>query len=907
MAEFYDVFGVPKEKYRLGFEYKVNVNGTQDYIDSLLPNTILVEMKGQNRDYRQAKPFQQAYKYVTALDKDILPKYLLISNFTSFDLYKLDTNEHWNVTLKDLADNIDKFDFLAGYAHKIQRDEEAVNVEAANSISKLYNTLIEAKYPATNAALMMTRLVFALFADDTGIFIRHGQFAEYIEATKEDGSDLHVSLIELFEVLNTKPEERIASGVLADFPYINGGLFAYPMKAGGFILPKETRDALLLASEMDWSKISPVIFGSMFEGALDDKKRHDLGAHYTSEINILKVIDSLFMDELRAELEQIKELKRGKKAKLEEFHNKLTKLKFLDPASGSGNFLIVAYRELRRLEHQTLEAIIQNNNDENFEMEFFFIEENIKVEIAQFYGIEIVPYAVSIARVGLWLMDHLMNVEASNLFGSLIVRIPLHAGANVINADSLEIDWDYLLVKQLPESNSSRPLHNIDPIKFDYILGNPPFIGSKGDNSTTKEQKNAMSKVDPAFKKLKSLDYVAAWFVKAAKYVEKYPTVKVALVSTNSIVQGEQALTLWPNIFAHHAEIIFAHQTFDWDNNGAHVHVVIIGFAHENAKKTKKIIFSYPDIKLLPIQRQASHINEYLVDAPNVYLKKQSQNLSNLPKMDFGSIPYEYGEYLFSQKDAENYISKYPDTEKYFHQWIGASEMLHQSTRSRFVLYTKEMPLPFIKKHSDIISRIQRVKMKRAASKDSSTRDAALRPAEFKSDQYHKKNVLVIPRVTSSKREYIPVAFYDKNTIVGDAFQVETSDLYLFGILSSRHHRLWVAYLSGKMKSDFRYSNTMVYNTFVVPQVSLDLKTKIEIQVQKILEIREKYARQGTDLADMYDVLLMPSDLRKAHHNIDKLVDLIYSDKPFKSDEARVEILMKLYQIAISKKNKNQH
>lgn len=891
IADLYEVFGISRNTYRAGFEYK-QPGGKR--IDSLLPGVLLVEMESQgvNLFNKANSGLQQARHYAyNLLDKD-RPKYILTSDFNIFYLENPTNGEHWETSLDDFIKNIEMFNFLLGYEQHLQILQAQVNKKAAESISHVYRIVLGNGVAPNAASLLMTRLVFALFADDTEIFPTQGMFEDFIKNTREDGSDLLPQLILLFNILNTPTNNRLGS---QEWPYINGGLFAIDIASvtinRGLQFDSDVRRAILQASEMDWSQISPVIFGSMFEGALDPEKRHDLGAHFTSENNILKVIDSLFMNELHDELRVIRMRKRGRMQALTSFHEKISALKFLDPASGSGNFLIVAYRELRRLEHEVLGLLIrEDSNYVEGQVDAFFIEENIKVEVAQFYGIEIQPYAVSVARVGLWLMDHIMNMEASKLFGLYFARLPLHAGANIVQKDALKVDW--FRVFDQPQGDVT--FTPINANQLSYIFGNPPFIGSKGENSTSIEQKKSMQNIDEKNKNIKSLDFVAAWIIKASQLIESHQDIKAAFVSTNSIVQGEQAISLWPYIFRKNIELFFAHQTFNWDNNGAHVHVVITGIAYKG-REIKKRIFSYKSLSDLPVARSVRHINEYLVGAPDVNLKKRNSSLSNLPHMEFGSIPYEYGQFLFTRSEKDSYVANWPETESFFHMWVGASEMLHSAQKSRYILYVKNMPLSFIKSHIDIIKRIQKVRENRLNSKAPSTHQAADRPMELISDKYVSKPKMVIPRVTSGKRDYITVGFYDELTIIGDAFQIYSADLALFAILSSSYHRLWLNYVGGKLKSDYRYSNTLVYNNFIVPKLEVEEVNQLKCLSQAILDIRENYLTQGSDLADLYNSTLMPTNLRKIHNKIDKVIDKIYGlDNP--TNEGRVAILMELYQ-----------
>ena len=780
-------------------------------------------MKTRGKSLDKAK--SQAYKYVMNLSKEDLPKYLLISDFETIKLYDLITIENsWTFKVKDLSKYIDLFDFLIRKDVKVYIPQNPVNEKAARTMEQLHRTLLEGNYPLGYTNLLMTRIVFCLFADNSTIF-KSGQFRSYIiNHTKVDGSDLVDKLAALFQSLNTEPSNRWQKGDLADFEYINGGLFQ-EAQLTGFELDSTARNLLIEATSLNWSKISPVIFGSMFEGAMNSKRRQRLGAHYTSEKNILKVINSLFLDDLREEFRIICELKRGKDRELEKFHNKLANLKFFDPACGSGNFLMVAYRELRRLEHEVI--------DESFGRQGVIdISELIKVEVNQFYGIEIVPYAVSISRLGLWLMDHLMNLEASEMFGHHFARLPLHAGANIFTGDALLVDWEEVIKVE----------------EIDYILGNPPFIGQ---TKMTSEQKKNLAKACPNIKKIRKVDFVAGWFVKTAELMKQNPNIKAALVSTSSIVQGEQAIILWQELFKLGININFAHQTFKWDNNGAAVHVVIIGFSVKNNKN--KALFVYEKGDKNPLELKVSQINEYLLPTDTVGLVPLTNQISGQALMKFGTMPRDGGHYILSYDEANSLWKKYPESRTWIRPYVGADEIIHG--RKRYILYLKNANPRDIRKVKEVQDRISAVRDFRLKSAATSTKAWAERPLELVQDQAPETDVLVIPEVSSERREYIPIAFAKYPTIVSNkAFQIESEDaLFIFGILETRMHMAWVKTVGGRLESRYNYSKTLVYNTFVFPKVTEEQKNKIEEFAQNILDIRQVYIDQENTLADLYD------------------------------------------------------
>lgn len=894
LADFYEVFGISKSVYRAGFEYKVNVEGHTKRIDSLLPHVLIVEMESQGVPLVNNKNagYEQAIRYAYAMKqdgKDDAPQYILASDFEHFYLKNPATGDVWTTTIDHFAEDIDVFSFLSGYEQREQERQAVVNKQAAESISKVYRRVLDVGVKTNAASLLMTRIVFCLFADDTQIFAHNGVFQRFLENTAEDGSDLLLKLSTLFKQLNTDPTHWI--GGKREFGYINGGLFALDISKFtsdlGLTFDANVRSALIDASHMNWSKISPVIFGSMFEGALDEKKRHDLGAHFTSEKNIMKVVDSLFMDDLHKEFDvaRHKSTAGGARTKaLNELHDKITHLKFLDPACGSGNFLILAYRELRRLEHDIIDALIEDQVQNGLQLSFDFASRNIKVEVDQFYGIEIQPYAVSISRVGMWLMDHLMNIEASDLFGELIRRIPLHTGANIVVADALTADW-----LQVFNNRTHVPL-DIDDL--DYILGNPPFIGK---SSMVTEQKESMKKaIGEHIKKWRSLDFVSGWYCKAVVLMQLNKNIKTAFVSTNSIIQGEQATILWPYLFSTEMHINFAHQTFKWDNNGAAVFVVIIGF--EMIKPKSCDLFVYRNIKEEPIRKTVRVINEYLLPSSPLLLKPAKTQLSKLPSMGWGSKLTDGQNFLFTEKEKNQIVSKYLFSKQWFHPYYSARELLNQSTR--YVVYLHNADASLIKKATPIYDRIIAVKRTRLESKKKATQKLANTPTLFQEDHVIKGQFIAIPSVSSANRDWVPMAFMKYPVIISNAvFQVQGNEA-LFALLESKLHLNWLQTVGGRLKGDLRYSSRLVYNTFCTPKFDEQAITILTQSGKEILMAREKYLDKGESLADIYDPIVMPSDLRKAHESNDKVVDELYGlHEPSISE--RVNKLISLYRSSI--------
>lgn len=873
IRDFLEIFNVPKQKINIGFEWRVNIDGSQKYADHLLNGVLLIEMKSKGIKLDKAK--SQAYRYVMNLDKEDIPKYVILSNFDRIQLLDLITPQNSiDIRVKDIPKYVDNFNFLQSKVNEVHIPSNPVNEKAAKLMEKLHNSLLEMNYPKNASDLLMTRIVFCLFAEDSGIFNRN-QFRNYIiNETNENGSDLVDKLAALFQTLNTPLEERFQNNTLNDFPYINGGLFEIHQPSG-LSLNSEIRDNLVQTASLDWSKISPVIFGSMFEGAMDKDRRHSLGAHYTSELNIMKVINGLFLNDLRTEFDGILKIKTTdlKISKLEKFHEKLSNLNFLDPACGSGNFLIVAYRELRRLEHEVLDEIHQGQTI------LFDVTDYIKVEISQFYGFEIVPYAISVAKIGLWIMDHLMNIEASDLFGRLFLRLPLHASGNLYAIDALTNDWEKF----------------INPKELDYILGNPPFIGAR---LMSNEQRSSFSEVIK-FKNGGNLDFVSAWYYKSSLMMNKNKNIKAALVSTNSIFQGEQANILWSVLFEMGIVINFAHQTFKWDNNGAIVHVCIAGFSLIS-EKSKSITLYYDNFsknKTIP----AKNINEYLTDSPIANIKKQSTQVSNMPVMNFGSMANDNGHFILTNEEKNDAIHDFPEIKNYIFPFIGSKEYLRNE--QRYILYLKDINIKLLRRNSFITTRVQQVKEYRLDSKRKKTRELAYTPTLLGEDRVVFSNKLLIPRVSSSNRPYMPVGFVSRDTIISDsAFQLVNADLYIFGVIQSKLHTLWVKSIAGRLKSDIRYSNTLVYNTFVFPKVTKETKEYISNLSQELLDIRSDLLSKGNSISDIYDELFMPIELQKAHKRLDKAIEHAYKKGGFKDDNDRLAFLIRLYRNAITTK-----
>jgi len=648
-SDFLNVYGIDRKRFGAFFEYAIKKNGgSQGFIDMFWPGKILAEQKSGGRDLSKANV--QAFEYLHNMPDHDLPQAIVVSDFATFQLVNLNTRERSEFALEDFPKHVKEFAFLIEQTSERLAEEDPVNRKAAEAMASLHNQLRDDNYSGHELELLLVRLVFCMFADDSGIFER-GVFEKYIyERTEVDGSDLGPRLGKTFEVLNTPLDKRQGSldEDLAGLPYVNGGLFAEYTRMPDFTF--KMRDELLNAMHLDWSKVSPAIFGSMFQGVMDEKQRRNLGAHYTSEKNILKVIKPLFLDDLYDEFASV----RRSKKKLAEFHDKLASLTFLDPACGCGNFLVITYRELRRLEHKVLEATYGNQTL------LTDVTDNIKVNVDQMYGIEIEEFPALIAQTALWLTDHQMNNEASQQFGHHYARLPLIASATIVNENALTKDWAEV----------------IKPANLNYILGNPPFIGHQWRNT---EQAAVMSDIWGKGGAFRRLDFVTCWFKKATEYMKLNPKIQTALVATNSISQGEQVAPLWSVLFDDGAQINFAHHTFQWKNDAkgvAGVHCVIVGFALFG--KSQKRIFDYPDIKSDPIEIFAKNINGYLADAPNVFIISRSKAPSGLPELVKGSQPTDGGNLLLNEAEKTALIAREPLAAKYVREFRGGGRPYQQ-------------------------------------------------------------------------------------------------------------------------------------------------------------------------------------------------------------------------------------
>ena len=861
---FFDVFGITRKKTGT-FEHRVKkLSDADGYIDLLWKGTILVEMKSRGKNLDRA--FQQAIDYTYGLKQNDLPKYVLVCDFHYFRLYDTEEQKTLEFTLDELVLNVQSFGYLLGYQKKVYKEQDPANIKAAELMGKLHDRLEEIGYEGHPLEVYLVRILFCLFAEDTTIFDKQ-QFQDFIEnRTTEDGSDLASKIQELFQVLNTPKEKRFKNldEQLNDFPYVNGKLFEEVLPSASF--DTKMRLALLDCCYIDWSKISPAIFGSMFQSVMNPKERRNLGAHYTSETNILKLIKPLFLDELWTEFESIK----GNKNKLPEFHKKISELKFLDPACGCGNFLVITYRELRLLELEVLRATYKSGQG------VLDIREIMWLDVDMMCGIEYEEFPARIAEVAMWLMDHQMNMMISNEFGQYFARLPLKKGAKIVHGDALETNWEEVVPKD----------------KLSFIIGNPPFIGSK---IMSQFQRNQIVKEFNNIPGCGVLDYVTGWYLKAAKYIQD-TKIKVAFVSTNSIVQGEQTSILWGQMLNKFGiKIHFAHRTFRWSNEAkgnAAVYCVIIGFA--NLDSNNKRIFEYEDIKGEAHEIKAKNINPYLVDAKDVFIEKRSKPISNVAEMTYGSMANDGGYLLLSDSEKNELVEKDPNLLNVLRPFLGSQEFINGI--KRWCIWLKNISPNEYSKSKEVLNRIQSVKEYRLKSTRLATNKLADYPMLFGEIRQPESNYLLIPGVSSENRKYIPIGYLNKDIIASDlARTIPSASIYLFGQITSSMHMTWVKYVCGRLKSDFRYSNSLVYNNYPFPENPSEKQIKnIEEKAQNVLDVRTSFP--VSSLADLYSPLTMPPALVKAHNELDKAVDAAYSKQNFTSEAKRMEFLFELYE-----------
>ena len=880
------VLGVSNARDYITFEDQVKLDHTS-FIDGFIPAThILIEQKGRDKDLRKAikqsdgtllTPFQQAKRYSAELPYSQRPRWIITCNFQEFLIYDMEkpNGEPESILLKNLAKEYYRLQFIVNSENENIKKEMEISIKAGEIVGVLYDALLKQYNEKDEEELkslneLCVRLVFCLYAEDSGLFGEKLAFHNYLQGFSI--KDTRRALIDLFKVLDTKLEDRdkYLDEELTCFPYVNGGLFANE----NIIIPHMTQEIIDIvlhkaSEDFDWSEISPTIFGAVFESTLNPETRRSGGMHYTSIENIHKVIDPLFLDDLKEELEKIKEVKVEKlrKQQLEAYREKLSKLTFLDPACGSGNFLTETYISLRRLENEAL--IAQSHGQTMLDL-----GDVIKVSIGQFYGIEINDFAVTVAKTALWISESQMMKETEMIVNRQLEFFPLKSYANIVEGNALRIDWNEVVPKE----------------KLSYIMGNPPFVGTKMMDS---EQKIDTQQVIGGWKNYGTLDYVACWYKKAADYIEN-TLIKCAFVSTNSICQGEQVVNLWKNIFAKNIEIIFAHGTFQWDseaNMKAHVHCVIVGFA-TNKVNVDKLLFHNGTYK------KVSNINGYLLEAPTIFIENRKNPICKVANMHNGCKFLDDGNYVFTEKEMLDFIRQDANAKMFIRPYLGAQNFINGT--KEYCIWLKNANPSDIKKSPMVMERIRKVKEFRLSCNSPDTQKYADRPTLPTRMAYYSEDrnsdVLLVPIVSSERRKYLPIGYVDKNTIVSySCMVIPEASLYQFGLLVSNVHTAWVRVVCGRLKSDYRYSNTIVYNNFPWPTPTEKQKENIEKTAKMILEARALYP--NSSLADLYDELTMPPELRKAHQLNDKAVMEAYGFwGKIKTESECVAELMKMYQ-----------
>lgn len=878
--EFFQVFGIERRRVARYEELIKRLDNKYGYIDLYWPKVLLVEHKSFGRDLKKAEA--QAGEYFDAIEDINKPRWQLLCDFQTFELLDRDTRESWSFQLSDLPNYVELFSFILGIEKRVFRDQDPVNIAASELMGEIHDALASSGYEGDALELYLVRLLFMLFADDTGIFEPRDILLDFIETrTREDGSDVGPWLNRLFEVLNT-PEDRRQKNLdddLKKFPYINGDLFSAHLETADF--NSGMRETLIEACRFNWSAVSPAIFGSLFQSVMNGEERRKKGAHYTTEMNIMKVIGPLFLDDLNAEFARIDARKDARrKGELEAFRQRLGKLTFFDPACGCGNFLIIAYRELRLLEIRVLEALLRGEVKYTGESR---IAQLLKsgasgvsvLDVDQFYGIELEEFPARIAEVAMWMTDHIMNNQFSLAFNAQFARIPLKKSPHIRHGNALELDWHLLL----PPENCT------------FILGNPPFIGK---HLRSDEQQADMDRMFGVKGGSGTLDYVAAWFLKAAQYIQQ-TKIKCAFVSTNSITQGEQVSILWRRLLDQYkVKIHFAHRTFAWGSDArgkAHVHCVIVGFGLEAPNRLR--LFDYSDVNGAPTEVAASHISPYLVDYRPILIEARRTPLKSVPPIIYGSKPVDGGNLILSATEKDELSNSDPVASRYVRPLLSADEYLNGETR--WCLWLVDATPAEIKSSPELLARVKAVREFRRASPKAATRTAADRANEFAEIRQPKHQLVVVPMHTSQRREYVPFGYEDATYVVHNSCTaVADATISHFGIMLSAMHMTWLRYTAGRIKSDYRYANTLVYNTFPWPDMSSPQEERIGQLAQNVLD--ERSAFPESTLADLYDPDLMPSRLRKAHRDLDHAVDRLYRRAAFASDRDRVEHLFGLYE-----------
>lgn len=885
------VFGVTEISQFISFEDQVHLDHTS-FIDGYIEKThVMIEQKSINKSLTAAirqsdgsmlTPFEQAKRYSSELPYSKRPRWIVTSNFQSFYIYDMEKpgGDPEIIQLEDLEKEYYRLQFLVDEGNTNLQREMEVSIAAGEIVGLLYDALAKQYVdPTTERAtksqnILCVRMVFCLYAEDAGIFGQHGMFHDYLE--EFDARKMRKAIIELFQILDTKPEDRDPylkddNPQLAAFPYVNGGLFANEdIEIPPFT--DEIRNLLLekASADFDWSEISPTIFGAVFESTLNPETRRSGGMHYTSIENIHKVIDPLFLDDLKNELKEIQQIavQRTKDKKLRDFQTKLSNLRWLDPASGSGNFLTETYISIRRLENEVIKELQRG------QITFGFDESSpIQVSIDQFYGIEINDFAVTVAKTALWIAESQMMKETEDIVHMDLDFLPLTTNAFIVEGNSLQIDWESVVPKY----------------QVSYIMGNPPFVGARVMSSG---QKDDVKEIFRGWKNVGNMDYVCCWYKRCADFM-KNTSIRSALVSTNSVSQGESVANLWKPLLENGVHIDFAYRTFQWDSEAkikAHVHCVIIGFSIAPYDKPKKVFIDER-------YQIAKNINGYLLDAANVYVESRNKPICDIPEIGIGNKPIDGGYYLFEKEEMEEFIKKEPEAKTYFRPWYGSKEFINRSPR--YCLWLGECSPTELRKLPLCMERIKAVREYRLSSPSKGTVKLAEKPTRFHVENMPKGQYIVIPEVSSQRRRYVPMGYMDSSVLCSNKVRLmPDADLYEFGILESNVHMAWMRVVCGRLKSDYDYSIKIVYNNFPWPEPTAQQRQKIEQTAQAILDARALYP--DSSLADLYDELTMPPELRKAHQQNDMAVMQAYGftkgSEAYKSEAACAAELMKLYQ-----------
>ena len=880
--DFFRIFGVRRESVARYEEHVKRLDDTSGFIDLFWPGVLIVEQKSAGRDLGAA--YEQAGNYFDALSERDKPRFILVSDFQHFELHDLFQRDEATFRLHQLPDHVEKFGFILGLASRTFLDQDPANIEAAELVGKLHDSLRNSGYPRHDLERFLVRIVFCLFADDTGVFEPRDILLDFVEMrTREDGTDLGPLLMRLFQVLDT-PEDARPSTLdedLGRFPYVNGDLFAERISIPDF--STEMREQLLAACRFNWSSISPAIFGALFQSVMEPEERRAQGAHYTTEANILKVIGPLFLDDLWAEFGRIKALRRGRLPQLRAFQERLGKLTFFDPACGCGNFLVIAYRELRRLELEVLRELLGSDERQFLQ---FDVSSLSRLDVDRFYGIEIGEFPARIAEVALWMMDHLMNNELSLEFGQSYARIPLEQSPHIHCGDALEMDWEELL----PAEDCS------------FVFGNPPFVGSQHQTPEQGTQVRRIVSLDGA---RGTLDYVACWFITAGQYVRGSnlagQRTRIGLVATNSITQGEQVGRLWPILSGRcKLELAFAHRTFEWISEARgmpHVHVVILGMDHRDYVPEDRRLFSYEDPKGDPHESRHAVLSPYLFDAgglndANLAVRRETHPINGMPQLKTGVQMIDNGILTFTDDEYREFVTDEPGSQKFFRKFLGGHEYING--KFRWILYLADASPAELRHLPRVRDRLQRVREYRAASHRPGTVKLADYPTRVGVDERLSAPFLVLPNTSSERREYVPIGWLPPDVVANQKLRIlPDATLEHFGLLTSQMHMDWMRTVTGRMKSDYMYSVGVVYNTFPLPPKHRDFSS-LEPLAQAVLDARATHP--DATLADLYDPDLMPPDLRRAHRKLDRAVDRLYRPRKFGSERERVEHLFALYE-----------